>query len=186
MSRARRARTIKEAHMTGEVGILLALAAGLLLAERRQVVKAVAIPFAAVLVIQTWAIHAGHGVSPPDTVTEGGYWLVQALILGCTVGIAVQLSGLRLHGADAAGSRLAGMGRAALAYWLGGGLAALVVVGNLVRVVAANQWTGVHHSSTGSPPLLGLLGILSLVLGFVGLGCVTLWQRRSRPATGVI
>jgi peptidoglycan/LPS O-acetylase OafA/YrhL len=167
--------------MTGEVGILLALAAGLLLAERRQVVKAVAIPFAAVLVIQTWAIHAGHGVSPPDTVTEGGYWLVQALIFGCTVGIAVQLSALRFRGVDPVSSRLAGMSRTALAYCAGGGLAALVVVGSLVHLVVANQWTGVHHSSSGSPPLLGLLGILALVLGFVGLGCVSLWQRRSRP-----
>jgi hypothetical protein len=165
--------------MTGEVGILLAVAAGLLLAERRQVVNAVAIPFAAVLAIQTWAIHAGHGVSPPDTVTQAGYWVVQALIFGCALGIAVQLSALRFRCAARPVSVM-------FAYAIGAALALLVVVGNLVRVVAADQWTVVHHSSTGSPPLLGVLGILALVLGFVGLGCVTLWQRRSRPAAGVI
>jgi peptidoglycan/LPS O-acetylase OafA/YrhL len=165
--------------VTGEVGILLALVAGVLLAERRQVVKAVAVPFAAVLAIQTWALHAGHGVSPPDTVTQAGYWVVQTLIFGCAVGIAVQLSALRFRGG-------ASSVPARFAYSIGAALGALVVVGNLVRVVTANQWTVAHHSSSGSPPLLGLLGILGLVAGFVGLGCVTLWQRRSRPATRVI
>ena len=170
--------------MTGEVGILLALAAGLLLADRRQVVRAVLFPFVVVLVIQTWAIHAGHAVSPPSTVTEVQYWAVQGIILGCALGFAVELSGLRFRGVPGK-SPIAGISRTALAYRAGGAASAVVVLGNLAHAVATDQWNGLHHTAEGSPPLVGVIGIAALVLGFAGLSVLTLRRRGARRAAGV-
>src|SRR5262249_43136464 len=80
--------------LTGTVGIVLALIAGLLVTDRRRVTTVVVLPFLAVAGIQTWGIASGRGVSPPSTVAAfpGAiqYYLVQAIILTLALAIACQ------------------------------------------------------------------------------------------------
>jgi len=168
--------------MTGVVGILLAVVAGWFVAERRRVVEAVVVPFLVVLGIQTWGIASGRAVSPPSTVTGFpgliGYYLVQVLILAAALGIALQLSALRFRGSRGAGSR------PALALGLNLLLSALVVSGFRLDRPLLDPGSVTHHTSSGSPPLLGVVGIVLSVLACAALGCVTLWRRRAARTTG--
>jgi hypothetical protein len=40
-----------------------------------------------------------------------------------------------------------------------------------------------HHSSSGSPPVLGIVGIVLSLVVCASLGCATLWLRRARRTT---
>ena len=163
--------------MTGTVGIFLAVVAGLLVADRRELTMVVLWPFLAVAAIQTWGLAAGRGVSPPSTVTAfpGAipYCVVQATILALALGIAWQISALRFGGSAAARR---------WRYVCNGVVCALVVGLELDRPLL-DPGSVAHHSSTGRPPVLGLAGIALLVLVCAGLGCLTLRRRwTARPA----
>jgi hypothetical protein len=167
--------------MTGTVGIILAVVAGWLVADRRKVVMVVVLPYLAVLAVQTWGIAAGDAVSPPSTVNAFpdaiGYYGVQVLILALALGIALQISALRFRGA--ARTSEAETRRAYILNWVA---TAVVAGGYTLDRVLFEQNSVIHHTSNGSPPLLGLLGIGLLFVGCAGLGCVTLWRRFARPA----
>ena len=163
--------------MTGTVGILLALVAGLLVSDRRRVATAVVLPFVAVLAIQTWGIAAGRAVSPPSTVTAfpGAipYYVVQAIIVALALGTALQVSSLRFRGGGSSHTRAAHVACVLLA--------ALVVSAYGLDRPFFDPGSVTHHSSSGSPPVLGIAGIALLVVVCAVLGCVTLRRRRARP-----
>jgi hypothetical protein len=163
--------------MTGTVGILLAVIAGWFVSERRQVVMVVVLPFLAVLAIQTWGIAAGRAVSAPSTVTAFpdliGYYVVQAIILALTLGIALQISALRFGGSPGRGSATLGLAANML-------VAALVVGGFRLDRPLLDPGSTTHHSSSG-PPLLGIAGIALSAVVCAGLGCLALWRRWFRP-----
>ncbi len=169
--------------MTGTVGIVLAVVAGWLVADRRKVVNVVVLPYLAVLVVQTWGIAVGDAVSPPSTVDSFpsaiGYYLVQVLILALALGIALQISALRFRGAHAEPSSGTDTRRA---YVINCVAAAVVAGGYTLDRVLLERNSVIHHTSSGSPPLLGLLGIALLFVVCAGLGCATLWRRFARPA----
>lgn len=165
--------------MTGTAGILLAVVAGLLVADRRQAVTVVVYPFVAVLAIQTWGIADGRGVSPPSTVTSfpGAipYYLVQAIILALTLGVALQLGALMDRGGNA--------GYPMAAYLLNSVVVVLVLAAFELDRPLFDPGSVSHHSSNGSPPvLLGVAGIALLFLACAGLGLVTV--RRHWASTG--
>ena len=165
--------------MTGTVGIMLALVAGLIVAGRRQVTMVVVWPFLAVAAIQTWRIASGRGVSPPSTVAafRGAipYYLVQALILTLALAIAWQIGDLR-------SGTTHGRSRTTLAFAVNGAVCALVVAGFELDRPLFDPGSVAHHSSHGRPPVLGIAGIGTLVLVCAGLGCVRLGRRwRARP-----
>ena len=160
--------------MTGTVGIFLAVAAGLLVADRRQVGMVVLWPFLGVAAIQTWGIASGRGVSPPSTVTAfpGAlqYFAVQAVILALTIWIAWQISRLRFGDSH-------GRSRATLAY-----IVNIVVCVLLIGCFALDRplfdpGSVARHSSDGRPPVLGIAGIVVLVVAAATLGCMSLRRR---------
>jgi hypothetical protein len=165
--------------MTGTVGILLAVVAGWFVAERSDVVKVVVLPFLAILAVQTWGIGSGRGVSPPSTVTAFpgaiGYYLVQVIILALALGIALQLNALRFGGRGSDGRS-----RAGLALVVNGFLCALAVAAFEFDHSLFDPGSVTQHRSSGSPPVLGVAGILLSVVLCAALGCVSLWRRRAR------
>ena len=166
--------------MTGTVGIFLAVIAGLLVADRRTVTMVVVWPFLAIAAIQTWGIWSGRGVSPPSTVNAWpgaiGYYVVQAIILALTLGVAWQISALRFGGSAA-------RSRTALAYVVNGLVCALVVAAFELERPLFDPGSVVHHRTNGQPPVLGIAGIATLVVICAALGCVTLRRRwTARPA----
>jgi hypothetical protein len=172
--------------MTGTVGIFLAVIAGWFVSERRQVVKVVVLPYLAILAVQTWGIASGRGVSPPSTVTAFpgliGYYVVQAIILALALGIALQISALRFRAGRSEAGSSAAPSRATLALVVNSSVCALVVAAFALDHPLFDPGSVTHHTSSGSPPVLGVAGIgLSVVL-CVGLGCVTGWRRWARPA----
>lgn len=143
---------------------------------------AVVLPFLVVLGIQTWGIASGRGVSPPSTVTGFPglipYYVVQAIILALALGIALQLSALRFHGST--GPRT----RPTVAYIVNIVLVAAVVSAVQLDRPLFDPGSVSHHTSSGSPPLLGVAGIALSFLTCTLLGCVTLrrrWLRRTSP-----
>ena len=169
--------------MTGTVGIFLALVAGLLVADRRRLVVALAVPFLGVAALQTWGIWTGRGVSPPSTVDAWpgliGYYVVQAIIFALALGIALQLSAFRF--------RDGGAGRPTAALVVNCVVAALVVSGFELDRPFFDPGSVVRHSSQGKPPVLGIAGIALLSLVCAVLGGVTLWRwaRATRGARTV-
>jgi hypothetical protein len=161
--------------MTGVIGVFLALTAGLLVAGRRQVIMTVVWPFLAVLAVQTWGIASGRGVSPPSTVLSFpgllGYYLVQVIILGLSLGVALQLSALRFGGSEARRSRQG-------AAYLVNSLFGLLVVGAFALDHPLFDPGSVKkHTASGSPPLVGVVGMAALLLAFVGLSVATARRR---------
>lgn len=168
--------------MTPIAGLIIAIIAGLMVANGRRSASVVFVPWLVVLAYQSWYIASGRAISPPSTVTQFpsaiGYWLVQAIILAPALGIAAQLgaTGQRRHplsGVDAAR-------KAWLASVVGVAVAVVVIVFGFVlfphdgATVAAG-----HHSNGGSPPLIGVVGILGSYLGCAALGVRTLVRRRT-------
>ena len=167
--------------MTGIVGIFVAVVAGWFVSGRRQLVMAVVLPYLVVLGIQTWGIASGRGVSPPSTVTGFpgliSYYIVQAIILALALGIALQISALRFHrSADVEA-------RPTVAYIVNVVLAAAVVSAFQLDRPLFDPGSVSHHTSSGSPPLLGVAGIALSLLTCIVLGCVTLRRRRLRRTT---
>ncbi|HEY1368094.1 MAG TPA: hypothetical protein VGF23_13295 [Gaiellaceae bacterium] len=162
--------------MTGMVGIFLAVAAGFLVAGRRQTATAVVVPFLGVLAVQSWGIASGRGVSAPSTVTAFPglleYYAVQAIILALALGIALQIRALRF---DCTGRE----GRPPLvAYAVNCALAVLVVSAVELDRPLFDPGSVTTHTSSG-PPALGIAGIALLVVVCLGLAGARL---RHRPA----
>ena len=165
--------------MTGTAGILLAVVAGLLVADRRQAVEVVVYPFVAVLAIQTWGIADGRAVSPPSTVTAfpGAipYYVVQAIILALALGVALQISALRDSDAS----------HPMAAYLLNSLMVVVVLAAFELDRSQLDPGSVSRHSSEGSPPVIGVAGIALLFVTCAGLGLVTLRRRwRTSEARG--
>src|SRR5580698_10251244 len=166
--------------MTPIAGFIIAVTAGLLVRRGGRAALVVAVPWLIVLAYQSWYIAAGRAVSPPSTVTDFpsaiGYWLVQAVIVAPALGIPAQLGGLgsRRRGADPGALTR----RSWIASGLGVAVAVLVILCGFVwfRQEGGTVFAG-HHSSGGSPPLIGLLGILLSYLTCAGLGLATIRSR---------
>ena len=167
--------------MTPIAGFVIAVIAGVLVKNSRRAAATVLLPWLVVLSYQSWYIASGRAVSPPNTVTDFpsaiGYWLVQAIILAPALGIAAQLG--------ASGSRLQirAIGAGARREWIASvlGLASAVLIVLLGFVWFKQQGGTVfvtHHSSGGSPPVIGVLGLLLSFVTCAGLGVATLRRRR--------
>jgi hypothetical protein len=124
-------------------------------------------------------------VSPPSTVTAfpsaAGYWLVQAIILAPALGIAAMLGASR--------SRLHSVSRDDLARRAWGASlisVAVSVIIILLGFVWFRQQGGTvfvtHHSTDGSPPVIGVVGLLASFITCGALGVMALWHRRSLKA----
>jgi len=175
--------------MTPIAGLIIAIIAGLMVANGRRSASVVLVPWLVVLAYQSRYIASGRAISPPRTVTQFpgaiGYWLVQVIILAPALGIAAQLgaSGQRRHPVSAAALAR----RAWLASAFSVAAAVIVIVFGFVLfpheggTVAAG-----HHSSNGSPPLIGMVGIVGSFLGCAALGVRALvWRRTDRRAASV-
>ncbi len=160
--------------MTGLVGIFLAIGAGWIVRGARQVAIAVLVPFGVILILQTSLLLLGYGVNPPDTATQTAYWVVQAVILGLTLGAADQIRRHRHDGSATGPSRL-GRGLA-----VNGVLAATVVALDYLARPVLDPGNVATHTGNGQPPWAGLAGIAACAVVFVGLGGWTLVQRISR------
>ncbi|MDQ2813346.1 MAG: hypothetical protein M3Z75_16125 [Actinomycetota bacterium] len=150
-----------------------------------------AVPWLIVLVYQSWYIASGRAVSPPSTVTDFpsaiGYWLVQVVIVAPALGIAAQLGAL---GARRRGVDPGGLARRS---WIAAGLAVAVAVIVILcgfvwfREQGGTVYAG-HHSSAGSPPLIGNPGDSALLPDVRRLrdrddqGTARGQARRGRPA----
>jgi hypothetical protein len=181
--------TIKEHVMTPIAGFFLAVIAGWIVREPRRAAATVILPYLAIVAVQSWDIANGYGISPPDTVTPFSgaisYWVVQLIFLITTVAIAAEISVLRA-GARAGQPLVLTVGpwyRAAVALAAG-------AIGTLVLLVAwlASAKLVSHHSSAGSPPPQGVIGIGLSLVGVLAFGVaairVTVRVRRAKIATG--
>ena len=172
--------------MTGFVSIFLALVGGLIAANRREIALVIGVPYLVVMALQSWSIGSGQGVSPPSTVTQFpgliSYFVVQAIIVAFTLLAADQIRLLRLRRTgeipDPADS-----GRRTTR-----GLVANIVAASVVVAVVLidrpffDPGSVTHHTTSGSPPVIGILGTASCFIVFVILGVVTLVSRRGRTA----
>ena len=170
--------------MTPFAGLIAAVIAAFMLKEPRRTVLAMAGPWLAVLAFQTWGIGSGRGVSPPDTVSQASYWVVQVIILAFVLGVAVQLALLlapRRPVDRTRAERSRDLVRATALCTVG--LAAFVYLGfgTFLRSVI-DPGSVAHHSSEGNPPIAGIVGLLGMVLGCAVLGALLLRQRRARRA----
>jgi hypothetical protein len=175
--------------MTPIAGFIIAVIAGLVVRRGRRAALVMAVPWLIVLVYQSWYIASGRAISPPSTVTDLpsaiGYWLVQVVIVAPALGIAAQLGapGPRRRGVDPVDLAR----RSLIATGLGVAVAVLVILCGFVwfREQGGTVYAG-HHSSDGSPPLIGILGILLSYLTCAGLGVATIRARHAakRAAAG--
>jgi hypothetical protein len=172
--------------VTGLVAVFLAIAAGCIVSgSRRRVALVVTVPFVAILIVQTVSLAAGKGVSPPSTVTAFpgliSYYVVQVIILSLALGVAQMIltrrgrsAGLRPI-ADARRQTTVGLTVNLL-------ICAAVVVAFIVDHPLLDPGSVTHHRSNGSPPIAGVVGILSLVVAFIVMAVMTLINRRHRAA----
>jgi hypothetical protein len=175
--------------MTPIAGFIIAVIAGLVVPRGRRAALVMAVPWLIVLAYQSWYIASGRAISPPSTVTDFpsaiGYWLVQLIIVAPAVGIAVQLGGF--------GSRRRGLEpgdldrRSWIATGLGVAVSVIVILCGFVwfRQQGGTVYAG-QHSSGGSPPLIGLLGIALSYLTCAGLGVATIRARRAAKRSSAI
>jgi hypothetical protein len=169
--------------VTGVVGILLALVAGFLVTDRRRAIVVVVLPFLAVLAVQTWGIASGRAVSPPSTVNRFpdlvAYYVVQLIILGFAVAITLEIGALRSGAGRGDGQ---GPGRAGLALVINCAVPGLVFAAFRLDRPLFDPGSTVRHSSSGHPPVLGIVGIGLSVVVCVVLGLLLLGRRwRARP-----
>jgi hypothetical protein len=173
--------------MTPIAGFFLAVIAGWLVREPRKAAATVIFPYLAIVAVQSWDIANGYGISPPDTVTPFSgaisYWVVQ-LVFGLTSVLIAAEIGLLRAGARAGQPMVLIAGpwyRVAVATAIG-------CIGTLVLLVAWLTTAKLvsHHSSSGSPPAQGLIGIGPSLIGVVAFGAaairVAIRSRRQRVA----
>ena len=163
--------------MTPLAGFIAAVIAGWIIRDPRRAALTATIPFLIVMAVQTWAIDAGDGVSPPSTVypLSGAisYYVVQLILLGFTIGIATELAAVRRARMPA--EDRAGAGRRTVL------AAALLAVLTAVTWVlwAVNAAPVRHHSSQGSPPAYGLIGMGLCVVSLAVLTVMVIRDRRT-------
>jgi hypothetical protein len=132
------------------------------------------------LAYQSWYIASGRAVSPPSTVTHFpsavGYWLVQVIILVPALGVAGLLARRTASGPDPRGLAR----RTQLASALGLAASVIIILFGFVwfRPQGGTVYVA-HHSSGGSPPLIGMLGLLAEFVTFAGLGLIAFRRRRT-------
>jgi hypothetical protein len=170
--------------MTPIAGFVIAIIAGLVVKNGRWAAAVILVPWLIVLGYQSWYIASGRAVSPPSTITvfpsATGYWLVQAIILAPALGIAALLGASRSH-------QLLGRDGLARRAWEASalGVAAAVII-ILLGFVWFRQEGGTvfvaHHSTDGSPPVIGMVGLLVSFVTCAGLGVMALRRRRSVKA----
>ena len=172
--------------MTPLAGFVAAIIAGWIIRDPRRAAITATVPFLIVMIVQTWAIHAGDGTSPPSTVypISGAisYYVVQAILLGFTLGIATELAAVRRARMPADDGAEVGH-RTLLA------AAPLAVLTAVTWAVWAVYATPVqHHSAQGSPPVYGLTGIGLMIVTLAVLSVLVIRDRRAakraRLATG--
>jgi hypothetical protein len=174
--------------MTPIAGFIIAVLAGLVVRRGRRAALVVAVPWLIVLAYQSWYIASGRAISPPGTVTDFpsaiGYWLVQIIIVAPALGIAVQLGvfGSRRHGLEPGNLDR----RSWIASGLGVAVSVIVILCGFVwfRQQGGTVYAG-HHSSGGSPPLIGILGIVLSYLTCAGLGVATIRARHAAKRAAV-
>jgi hypothetical protein len=157
--------------MTPIAGFFLAIIAGWIVREPRKAAATVVLPYLAIVAVQSWGIASGYGISPPDTVTPFSgavsYWVVQ-LIFGLTsVLIAAEVAVLR-KGARAGQPMVLLAGpwyRVAVATAIGAIGVLVLLVAWLTTAKLVSQ-----HSSSGSPPPQGVIGIGLSLIGVVAFG----------------
>jgi hypothetical protein len=171
--------------MTPLAGFVIAIIAGWITRDGRRAAAVAIIPFLAVTALQTWGIAAGHGVSPPDTVwpLSGAisYYVVQLIIMAATLGVAVLLGAVRAQPAGSAGTSGEPGRRVLIAFAVDAVLTAVYLL--IAWLVSAPVR---HHSSTGSPPAYGLIGIGVLLVSLIVLGVLARRGRRARSAGGSV
>jgi hypothetical protein len=157
--------------MTPIAGFFLAVIAGWFVREPRKAMATVVLPYLAIMAVQSWDIANGYGISPPDTVTPFSgaisYWVVQLVFGLTTIGIAAEIAVLR------AGARPGQSMVLAAGPWYRAAVAtSICTIGTLVLLVAwlASAKLVSHHSSSGSPPPAGLIGIGLSVIGVIAFG----------------
>lgn len=160
--------------MTPIVGFLVALVAGWMVPRPRRAALVVLGPWLAATGFQTRHIAAGLGVSPPATVADVGYWIVQAVILALALGIAAQLSALRAASFAGDLGRATRIASAAGFAWAGGVMA---VVGFGWGRSVLDPGSVVHHSAHGHRPLVGMLFIVASVAACVVLAAARRLRR---------
>jgi hypothetical protein len=157
--------------MTPIAGFFIALIAGWIVREPRRAAATVILPYLAIVAVQSWDIANGYGISPPDTVTPFSgavsYWVVQLVFGLTTVLIAVEVAVLRVRAR-------AGQPMVLLAGpWYRAAVAtAICSIGTLTLLVAWLTTAKLvsHHSTAGSPPPQGTIGIGLSLIGVVAFG----------------
>jgi hypothetical protein len=164
--------------MTPIAGFIIAIIAGWLVPSGRRAAAIVVIPYLAVAAAQTWLLAAGHGHSPPGTVTQLpgaiGYYLVQVAVLAVALGIAWLLGSLRADRQEQPDPPGRLRRQAATAFGL---LAAATAVFITVGVLTSAPVH--HHLASGRPPAIGFIGMALELLTVVALGAATIMRRRS-------
>jgi hypothetical protein len=162
--------------MTAVVGILFAVIAGSLVSRRRRMAAVMVVPFLAVLAVQTWGIASGHATSPPSTVQYPGlysYYFVQILILAVALGAANQLRIRRLRRNRSLFPDKGIQSETRIALAASAVVSALVVLGfGLASGIFDSAKA--QHAASGSPPIVGLLGMLLSIAVLIGFGAQNL------------
>lgn len=169
--------------MTPIAGFIIAIATGWFVHDGRKAAAAVIVPWLGILALQSGLLAAGHGTSPPSTVNQWpqaiGYWAVQLVFLAFALAIAAMLGSLRRQQSLARGhARDTGRQAVLATIILGTATAAFALVAVLVSAPVR------HHSATGSPPLIGFVGMALCVVAVVALGIVTIRRRRAAGQAG--
>jgi xanthosine utilization system XapX-like protein len=111
--------------------------------------------------------------------------LVQVIILAPALGIAAQLGGSELRRHPVSAVVLAR--RAWMASAFGVAVAVVVIVFGFVLFPHQGGTVGAgHHSANGSPPVIGMVGILGSYIGCAALGVRTLVRRRTAKRAGSV
>ena len=167
--------------MTPIAGFIIAAVAGWVVRDAWRAAVTVAVPWLAVLIVQTWVIAAGRATSPPGTVSKlpqaVGYWLIQAVFFALALGIAAQLGALRAR--RALPRKPGSTGRKAIA---ASALLAAATAGVLTAAVLDSSPVH-HHSADGSPPAWGVIGMALCLVTFAVLSAMTLRRRRAMART---
>jgi len=169
--------------MTPLAGFVLAVSAGWITRDGRRAGAIIIIPFLAMTALQTYGIADGHGVSPPGTVwplNSGSvpYYVVQLLIMAATLGVGTLLGAVRAQRA-AAGSDGSDLGRRTK---IAAAAASVLTAGSCIGVWLSSAPVA-HHSSGGSPPAQGLIGMGVLILSLIVLAVMTIAGRRQAALT---
>jgi hypothetical protein len=174
--------------MSPFAGLIAGVISALMLRDARRALLAMGVPFVLVTIAQTWGIGSGRGVSPPDTVSDPSYYVVQVIIFALAAGLTVQLASYLARGRAARGEVTGDI--TAKRMWSAIGVGSLstavvlvVLFGSSIRAMA-DPGSVTQHKSTGGPPVAGVACILTLLVGCAVLFVLRLRQRRALGVAG--